>query len=95
MVHSAQASLRFLHRGAELKNCRWGTDINRYGLSALLPEFAPAKDLTNDAILDARIAIADHHFNRAIRDYTDGIVLAHAIGHDKSLCEKSLKADIL
>jgi hypothetical protein len=82
---SAQASLRLLHRAAELANCRWGIGGDRYGPTVLLPELAKASQLTNWVILEARIAIAEHHFHRAIRDYTDGIMLARAIGRDKTI----------
>ncbi len=82
---SAQRSLRLLQHGAELVNCHWGLGISRFGISVQIPELAKAIQLTNWGILDARIAIADHHFNRAIRDYSDGIMLAHAIGRDKTI----------
>jgi hypothetical protein len=81
LLEASQQSLKFLYRGAPLKQCDWGLDYND-GISMLMPHLAKARDLARLGALDARRALENHNWKAARRDMASIIVLARHTGHD-------------
>jgi hypothetical protein len=84
LLIDSQASLMFLHRGAERRLCDWGLDYND-GISLLLPHLEKGRTLARIAALDARRAFAEGQPGVAGRRAGDMMALARQMGSDYTL----------
>jgi len=81
LLDASQQSLKFLHRGAPMKQCDWGLDYDD-GISMLMPHLSKARDLARLAALDARRAFEHQNWKAGRRDMTSIIVLARYTNRD-------------
>jgi len=84
LLNQSHASLKFLGRGATLRECDWGLDY-RDGASMHLPHLAKARTLARLAALEARRAFEAGQHDRA-SDMAFGMAaLARQVGGDRTL----------
>ena len=75
-------SFKLVHRArfSEIA-CNWGYDLSD-GPDALLPGLAPAKRLTQAAVLRAHGAMADNNFTKASSDFVAAFTMARNLSTD-------------
>jgi hypothetical protein len=84
LLDQSHASLKFLHRGAKLRECDWGLDY-RDGASMHLPHLTKARTLARLAALETRRAFEAGQHDRA-SDMAFGMAaLARQVGGDRTL----------
>jgi hypothetical protein len=79
IVKAAENSLHYLHRGAALPTCDWGSEMQD-GPYVLLPHLAKARQLGRLACLRARVRIAAGHTAAGLDDLFDTLTLARHCG---------------
>jgi hypothetical protein len=84
LLEQSHGSLKFLMRGAKLRECDWGLDY-RDGASMHLPHLAKARTLARLAALEARRAFEAGQHDRA-SDMAFGMAaMARQVGGDRTL----------
>jgi hypothetical protein len=84
LLEQSHASLKFLHRGAKLRECDWGLDY-RDGASMHLPHLGKARTMARLAALETRRAFEAGQHDRA-SDMAFGMAaLARQVGGDRTL----------
>ncbi|MCA9071907.1 MAG: hypothetical protein KDA84_23425, partial [Planctomycetaceae bacterium] len=81
IVAKSEDSLRFLHRGAQLKTAAWGIAWDE-GPYALLPHLSKARELTRLALVRARVRFAEHQPKEAVDDIIASMTLGRHLSRE-------------
>jgi hypothetical protein len=74
------SSLRYLHAGAQMKQCDWGVDLSQ-GPYTLLPFLNKSRPLTYQACLRVRFDISQKHWTDAVEHAGDALVAARHVAN--------------
>jgi hypothetical protein len=81
-IQSADASLRYLHYGAAMPRCNWGSPMEE-GFSLLLPHLSKGRQLARLALLRARDRFENSDPTGAVDDVADAFTLGrHLAGEE-------------